>query len=185
MIPGLQNAEFVRSGQMHRNTFINSPMMLDASLKLRFENEEVRERLGESLASDFSILNSQSSIFFAGQLIGVEGYVGNAATGLLAGINAVRTQRGEPLVTLPPTTMLGALCHYITHAEPKHFQPMKANFGILPPLDTLTLRQAQGSGPPRDKRARAAAYAQRAILDMQQVIDRERIVADVTELIGN
>jgi methylenetetrahydrofolate--tRNA-(uracil-5-)-methyltransferase len=182
MIPGLHNAEFVRYGQMHRNTFINSPMMLDASLKLRIENEELKKRLGESRVSDFSFLNSsrdpgslkaspeagsgQFSIFFAGQIVGVEGYVGNAATGLLAGINAVRTLRGEPLVTLPPTTMLGALCHYITHAEPKHFQPMKANFGILPPLDPST-----GSGPPRDKRLRAAAYADRAIRDMQATLD--------------
>jgi methylenetetrahydrofolate--tRNA-(uracil-5-)-methyltransferase len=150
MIPGLGNAEFVRYGQMHRNTFINSPMMLDASLKLKVENQDLRT--GEARAS---------SLFFAGQIVGVEGYVGNAATGLLAGINAVRALCGEPLVTLPPTTMLGALCHYITHAEPKHFQPMKANFGILPPLEN----------PSRDKKLRGAQYAERAQRDFKEALD--------------
>jgi methylenetetrahydrofolate--tRNA-(uracil-5-)-methyltransferase len=139
MIPGLQNAEFVRYGQMHRNTFINSPTLLEASM--RFKNKEY--------------ISQTSALFFAGQIVGVEGYVGNAATGLLAGINAVHALRGEPLVSLPPTTMLGALCYYVTHCEPKHFQPMKANFGIMPPLDSL----------PRDKKLRGAAYAERAIRD--------------------
>lgn len=139
MIPGLANAEFVRYGQMHRNTFINSPTLLDATLRFRGER----------------------ALFFAGQIVGVEGYVGNAATGLLAGVNAVRALCGAPLVTLPPTTMLGALCHYVAHAEPEHFQPMKANFGILPPLEH----------PPRDKRARAQAYAERAQRDLAHAIE--------------
>jgi methylenetetrahydrofolate--tRNA-(uracil-5-)-methyltransferase len=167
MIPGLQNAEFVRYGQMHRNTFINSPMMLEPTLRFRDRGSGVRD---QALIPDPWPLTPV--LFFAGQIVGVEGYVGNAATGLLAGVNAVRALRGEPLVTLPPTTMLGALCHYITHAEPKHFQPMKANFGILPPLDPST-----GSGPPRDKRLRAAAYADRAIRDMQATLDDMRIPA--------
>ncbi|MCS6846950.1 MAG: methylenetetrahydrofolate--tRNA-(uracil(54)-C(5))-methyltransferase (FADH(2)-oxidizing) TrmFO [Anaerolineae bacterium] len=160
MIPGLQNAEFVRYGQMHRNTFINSPVLLDATLRLKQEH---------LTKQTFSILNSRFSIFFAGQIVGVEGYVGNAATGLLAGINAVRALRGAPLVTLPPTTMLGALCHYIAHADPKHFQPMKANFGILPPL----------AQPPRDKRLRGAAYAERAQRDLQAAIESQGILSDI------
>lgn len=170
MIPGLQNAEFVRYGQMHRNTFINSPALLDASLKLKIEDAELKRRLAtdDSPSSAF-IFNSQFSIFFAGQIVGVEGYVGNAATGLLAGINAARAARGQPLVTLPPTTMLGALCHYITHADPKHFQPMKANFGILPPLDD----------PPRDKRMRGAAYAERARRDLQAAIETQCVLSDI------
>ena len=135
-IPGLGHAEFERLGQMHRNTFINSPALLNATMQLRAERS--------------------APLFFAGQIVGVEGYVGNAATGLLAGVNAVRALHNEPLITLPADTMLGALCHYVTHAEPKHFQPMKANFGILPPLDN----------PSRDKRQRAIAYSQRAQLSL-------------------
>lgn len=109
----------------------------------------------------------RATIFFAGQIMGVEGYAGNAATGLLAGINAARAWRGEPLVTLPPTTMLGALCHYIAHAEPRYFQPMKANFGILPPL----------AHPPRDKRRRNLAYAERALCDLRDAIHHLHIAA--------
>jgi len=174
MIPGLGNAEFVRYGQMHRNTFINSPAMLDETLKLKIENEEVQlrienEELRKPDQSIFSIQNSQFSIFFAGQIVGVEGYVGNAATGLLAGINAVRQARSQPLVTLPATSMLGALCHYITHAESKHFQPMKANFGILPALDN----------PPRDKRARATQYAERAMRNFQEAVELQGVMNDV------
>ncbi len=138
MIPGLERAEFVRYGQMHRNTFINSPMLLEPSLRWR------DARYGH--------------LFFAGQMIGVEGYAGNAATGLLAGINACRLYRGQPLLVLPRTTMLGALCHYVTHAEPKHFQPMKANFGLLPPLEE----------PPKGKEQRGAAYARRALADLER-----------------
>jgi methylenetetrahydrofolate--tRNA-(uracil-5-)-methyltransferase len=112
MIPGLENAEFARYGQMHRNTFIHSPKLLLPTLQYR----------------------SRSDLFFAGQITGVEGYAGNIATGLVAGINASRVVSGlEPLV-FPPTTMCGALCHYITQASPADFQPMKANFGILPPV---------------------------------------------------
>ncbi|MCS7055996.1 MAG: methylenetetrahydrofolate--tRNA-(uracil(54)-C(5))-methyltransferase (FADH(2)-oxidizing) TrmFO [Thermoflexales bacterium] len=160
MIPGLQQAEFVRYGQMHRNTFINAPVLLDATLQLK--QDDPSRRLS-------STADPRAAIFFAGQIVGVEGYVGNAATGLLAGINAVRMLRGEPLVTLPPTTMLGALCHYITHADAKHFQPMKANFGILPPLEQ----------PPRDKRLRGAAYAERAQRDLQAVLESKGILNDI------
>ncbi len=136
MIPGLENAEFVRYGQMHRNTFLASPKLLRPTLQFIHRDD----------------------LFFAGQITGVEGYMGNIATGLLAGINAARLLQGIPLLTLPVTTMLGALCHYITHADLKNFQPMKANFGILPPLEN-----AERLG----KRERAKAYADRALVDLE------------------
>jgi len=131
MIPGLAGARFARFGQMHRNTFINSPRLLDSTLEMR----------------------RRSGLFFAGQITGVEGYLGNIATGLLAGLNVARHLRQEPLLELPTSTMLGALCHYISHAEPRTFQPMKANFGLLP-------------APPgprvRDRRQRQQIYADRS-----------------------
>ena len=129
-IPGLENAEFVRYGQMHRNTFIASPKLLRPTLQA----------------------NSRDDLFFAGQIIGVEGYMGNIASGLLAGWNAARLLNGETPLELPRESMIGALCHYVTHAEMKDFQPMKANFGILPPVD----------GKFKGKRERAAAHAERA-----------------------
>ncbi|NWF69677.1 MAG: methylenetetrahydrofolate--tRNA-(uracil(54)-C(5))-methyltransferase (FADH(2)-oxidizing) TrmFO [Chloroflexi bacterium] len=135
LIPGLQNAELLRMGQMHRNTFINAPTLLHPTMQFR----------------------QRAHLFFAGQITGVEGYMGNIATGLLAGINMARWLNGQPTYTLPPTTMLGALCHYVTHAEAQHFQPMKANFGILPPLPT----------PVKNKRDRYTAYVQRALNDMR------------------
>ena len=130
-IPGLEEARFMRYGQMHRNTFVNSPKVLTSSLQHR----------------------THKKLFFAGQITGVEGYLGNIATGLLAGVNAVRFSRGQDLITLPKTTMLGALCHYITHASPDHFQPMKANLGIMPALV---------DGQKRNRRERAKAHASRA-----------------------
>jgi methylenetetrahydrofolate--tRNA-(uracil-5-)-methyltransferase len=135
LIPGLGQAEFVRMGQMHRNTFINSPTLLEPTM-------ESRTRRG---------------LFFGGQITGVEGYVGNVATGLVAAINMARQLEGKAAYILPETTMIGALCHYITHAEPKHFQPMKANFGIMPEL----------ANPVKNKRDRYMAYAERANKDMQ------------------
>jgi methylenetetrahydrofolate--tRNA-(uracil-5-)-methyltransferase len=133
MIPGLENAEFLRHGQMHRNTFIASPKLLRPTLQS----------------------NQRDDLFFAGQITGVEGYMGNIATGLLAGINAARLHHHEEPVILPQTAMLGALCHYVTHADLKDFQPMKANFGILPPLDSKV-----------NKRERGKAYAERALKDL-------------------
>ncbi|MGD0807421.1 MAG: methylenetetrahydrofolate--tRNA-(uracil(54)-C(5))-methyltransferase (FADH(2)-oxidizing) TrmFO, partial [Anaerolineales bacterium] len=112
MIPGLQNAEFVRYGQMHRNTFLNAPRLLLPTMQFR----------------------DRKGLFFAGQLTGVEGYVGNIGTGLLAGWNAARVLQGKDALAPPEGTMLGALCNYVATAEEKHFQPMKANFGLLPPL---------------------------------------------------
>lgn len=131
MIPGLENAEFARYGQMHRNTFIYAPALLRPTLQ--FHNRD--------------------DLFFAGQITGVEGYVGNIATGLLAGWNAARLLRGLPPLTLSRETMLGALCHYITHASEADFQPMKANFGLLPPLPRRI----------RHKEARYRAYSERAL----------------------
>jgi methylenetetrahydrofolate--tRNA-(uracil-5-)-methyltransferase len=135
MIPGLENAEFMRYGQMHRNTFIASPKLLRPTL--------------QHIQRDH--------LFFAGQITGVEGYMGNIATGLLAGINAARLHHREDPLILPQTTMLGALCHYVTHADLKDFQPMKANFGILPPLEF-----AGKIG----KRDRGKAYAERALEEL-------------------
>lgn len=140
MIPGLQNAEFVRLGEMHRNTFINSPTLLDPTLQYR----------------------TRPDLFFAGQITGVEGYAGNIATGLLAGLNAAQQLRGQPLITLPPTTMLGALCHYVTHAAPGNFQPMKANYGLLPALPEASR--------PHGKRERAEAYNARASADLAECL---------------
>jgi len=135
LIPGLENAEFMRYGQMHRNTFIASPKMLRPTLQ-HIQRED---------------------LFFAGQITGVEGYMGNIATGLLAGINAARFHHHAGPIILPQTSMLGALCHYVTHADLKDFQPMKANFGILPALESTSRI---------GKRERGQAYADRALSDL-------------------
>ena len=134
MIPGLQEAEFVRLGQMHRNTFINSPTLLRPTLQF----------------------HDREALFFAGQISGTEGYVGSTMGGLIAGINMARLLDGAPLLTPPRATMMGALLHYITHAEPENFQPMKANMGLLPDLPTRVRRKLD----------RYAAYAQRAQEEM-------------------
>jgi len=141
MIPGLEKAEFERFGQMHRNTFIASPKLLRPTL--------------QHITRD--------DLFFAGQITGVEGYMGNIATGLLAGINAARMIGGKGLLTLPNETMLGALCHYITNASLKDFQPMKANFGILP---ALTLEKKIG------KRERGQLYADRASITLENYLEQ-------------
>ena len=112
MIPGLENAEFVRYGVMHRNSLMNSPELLEPTYQSR----------------------KDSRIFFAGQMTGVEGYVESAASGLIAGINAARLAKGEELVVFPRETAMGSMAYYITHAEGKHFQPMNANFGLFPEL---------------------------------------------------
>ena len=113
MIPALKNAEFVRYGVMHRNTFINSPKLLGADFSLR----------------------SDRRIFFAGQITGVEGYMESAASGILAGINAARYINGKDPFVMPGDTVMGALARYISDGSVTDFQPMGANFGILPPLD--------------------------------------------------
>jgi methylenetetrahydrofolate--tRNA-(uracil-5-)-methyltransferase len=143
LIPGLEKAEFVRFGQMHRNTFINSPKLLLPTLQFR-------QRL---------------DLFFAGQITGSEGYVGSTATGLVAGLNMARILRGEEPLVFPPTTMIGALCRYITDPRLKEFQPMKANFGLLPPLERRV----------KKKQARYIAYAERALRDLEAFIASENI----------
>jgi methylenetetrahydrofolate--tRNA-(uracil-5-)-methyltransferase len=112
MIPGLEKAEFVRWGSVHRNTFIDSPRLLRDSLQLR----------------------SRPSLFLAGQITGVEGYMESTAMGLLAGLNAHRFAKGMPVVTPPATTAMGALIHYITGTETLPFQPMNINFGLFPSI---------------------------------------------------
>ncbi|MCB9459839.1 MAG: methylenetetrahydrofolate--tRNA-(uracil(54)-C(5))-methyltransferase (FADH(2)-oxidizing) TrmFO [Anaerolineaceae bacterium] len=138
MIPGLQDADFIRLGQMHRNTFINAPTLLHATMQFR----------------------KRENLYFGGQITGVEGYAGNIATGLLASINLARQLSGKSAWVPPITTMIGSLSHYVTHAEPKDFQPMKANFGIFPPLE----KHVKG------KRDRKQAYAERALKDMAESI---------------
>lgn len=133
-IPGLGQAEFARYGQMHRNTYIFSPAQLLPTLQHR----------------------SRADLFFAGQITGAEGYAGNIATGLLAGVNAARQLLKLGALELPRETMLGALCHYITHASPKDFQPMKASMGLFPALDEIL------AGKRLNKRQRAETYAARA-----------------------
>ena len=142
MIPGLENAQFARYGQMHRNTFLKAPLLLDAALQFQ----------------------GRSDLFFAGQITGVEGYLGNIATGLLAGVNLARAAAGDQVLRLPETTMLGALCHYISNADAQTFQPMKANLGLMPPLT---------DGVRRNRRERAAAYAERSKQDLKSFLSTQ------------
>ena len=137
MIPGLEQAQFVRFGVMHRNTFINSPKVLLPTL-------QAKERL---------------NWLFAGQLTGVEGYVESAAAGLVAGLNAARLAKGKEPLQFPRESAHGALCHYITHAESKHFQPMNINFGLLPPLEERI----------RDKKIKNQQIAQRALICIKKL----------------
>ena len=134
MIPGLEQAEFLRYGSLHRNTFINSPQLLRDTLQFK----------------------ARGTLFFAGQLVGVEGYTDSAAMGGLAGINAARGLAGLPLVTPPRTTAHGCLVSYITTADPRHFQPMNTNFGLFPPLPT----------PTKDKERKRRLTGQRALEDL-------------------
>ena len=133
MIPGLEEAEFLRYGSLHRNTFINAPQLLRNTLQFK----------------------SRGTLFFAGQLVGVEGYTDSAAMGGLAGINAARGLAGLPPVVPPPTTAHGCLLSYITTADPHHFQPMNTNFGLFPPL----------ASPVRDKERKRQLISQRALED--------------------
>ena len=139
MIPGLENAEFVRYGVMHRNSFLNSPKLLDADFSLR----------------------QNKNIFFAGQITGVEGYMESAASGIMAGINAVRRVENKPPFVLNNDTMIGALSEYISDESVTDFQPMGANFGILPPIEPKI----------RDKRERYMALAKRAVESLNSSIE--------------
>ena len=136
LIPGLEKVEFVRYGQMHRNTYVSAPALLEPTLQLR----------------------ERPDLFFAGQISGTEGYIGSVASGLVAGRNAARLAAGQEPVVVRPESMIGALCRYVSGADPEGFQPMKANFGLLPPLDP----------PVRNKRARYEAYARRALESLER-----------------
>ncbi|AWZ38036.1 FADH(2)-oxidizing methylenetetrahydrofolate--tRNA-(uracil(54)-C(5))-methyltransferase TrmFO [Ligilactobacillus murinus] len=143
MIPGLENAQFVRYGVMHRNTYLRSPEFLNATYQTK----------------------KRSDLLFAGQMTGVEGYVESAASGLYAGINAALIAQGKEPVIFPEETMMGAMAHYITHASPKHFQPINANFGIIPRLEKRI----------REKRERNLALSQRALT----VLEEFKTTADI------
>jgi len=136
MIPGLKNAEFIKYGVMHRNTFINSSKVLKANMQMR----------------------EKDNIFFAGQITGVEGYVESIASGMIAGINVVRMIEGKDKFVLPTNTMLGALVNYVVTPNDK-FQPMNANFGILPKLDCMI----------RDKQERYRKLAEISIKEMNEL----------------
>src|SRR3989475_144420 len=140
LVPGLERAEFLRYGSIHRNSYINSPRALSAHLA----------------APDDPLL------LFAGQLTGVEGYTESAATGILAGVNLARLLEGEAPLVPPPTTMLGALYRYVHTADPAHFQPMNANFGLLEPLDQ----------PVRDKARKKELLAERALAEIDHFAER-------------
>jgi methylenetetrahydrofolate--tRNA-(uracil-5-)-methyltransferase len=146
LIPGLEQAEFVRFGMVHRNTYVNGPKVLKETWQLRHH----------------------PAVFFAGQMSGVEGYVESAASGLLAGMNAAALASGQQPSAPPRTTAIGALAYYVSHADPAHYEPSNITFGIMEPMD---LRQAQvhpehGRGvarPPRGKMDRKLAMADRAL----------------------
>lgn len=143
LIPGLENAEFVRYGVMHRNTFINSPETMQPTLQFK----------------------GNDKLLFAGQMTGVEGYVESASSGLVAGINAARICQGEAPVVFPAETAHGSLCHYITTAPAKHFQPMNVNFGIMSPMKERI----------RDKKQKKLRIAQRALEMLDKFIEENNI----------
>ena len=134
LIPGLENAEFVRYGVMHRNTYINAPRLLDLHCQLK----------------------EHPGLFVAGQMTGVEGYLESAAIGLLAGINAHRMTENLPLVTPPAETVLGSLCRYLTESDPKHFAPMNSNWGVVPELNGPPIRDKREKARLKGQRALAA-----------------------------
>jgi methylenetetrahydrofolate--tRNA-(uracil-5-)-methyltransferase len=139
MIPGLENAEFLRLGQMHRNTYINAPRLVEADLSLR----------------------AAPNVFIAGQLCGVEGYVECIATGFLAGVALAQQVAGAAFTPPPRTTALGSLLHYTSHADPGNYQPANFSFDLLPPLENLPRVSA------RDRRARRARQCERALADLE------------------
>ncbi len=145
MIPGLENAEFLRFGQIHRNTYINAPALLTATLQLR----------------------RNPYIFFAGQISGVEGYVEAIATGLIAGRHAAALAAGEELRPFPRETALGSLCHYISAADPSSYQPANITFDLLPPLDEATRSRLR-----HDKKARHAEVCRRALAKLEELSER-------------
>lgn len=143
MIPGLENLEIVRYGVMHRNTFINSPKVLAQTYQLK----------------------ARPTLFFAGQMTGVEGYVESAGSGLIAGINAARLAKGEELLLFPQETALGSMAYYITHTDAKNFQPMNVNFGLFPDLGERV----------KSKQERAERHANRALETIQNFVNKHSI----------
>ncbi len=146
LIPGLEHAEFLRFGQMHRNTYINAPLLIADTLQLK----------------------TAPRLFFAGQICGVEGYAESIATGLLAGRWAAALAEGRPLRPMPRETALGSLCHYITHAEARTFQPANITFDLLPPLDEEARHKLR-----HDKKARHAEVCRRAAVAFEEHLDSE------------
>ena len=142
LIPGLENAEFMRYGVMHRNTFINSPKLLDSHFNMR----------------------THKNIFFAGQITGVEGYIESAASGIMAGLNLSRRLSGKEMLTLPKTTMIGALSRYISDETVVNFQPMGCNMGILPELPERI----------RDKKEKYEAIANRGLADLDEYMNNNK-----------
>jgi methylenetetrahydrofolate--tRNA-(uracil-5-)-methyltransferase len=140
LIPGLERAEFVRFGQIHRNTYINGPLLLSRTLQLRL----------------------RPNIFFAGQICGVEGYVESIATGLMAGVHAAALAHGETPKPFPRATALGSLCEYVSAADPRDYQPANITFDLLPALDEATRRQFR-----HDKKARHAEVCRRALAALE------------------
>jgi methylenetetrahydrofolate--tRNA-(uracil-5-)-methyltransferase len=151
LIRGLENAEFVRFGMIHRNTYINGPTVLRDTWQTR----------------------SRDALFFAGQISGVEGYVESAASGLMAGRNAAALVLGRPLRVPPRTTALGALAHYVSHADPRYYQPTNITFGIVAPVDDRALPRLKAPDGRRmtRKESRKHALSQRALADLQQWLD--------------
>ena len=139
LIPGLEQAEFVRFGMVHRNTYVNSPTVLTDTWRVR----------------------TRPSLFLAGQMSGVEGYVESAASGLMAGLTAAALAKGERLLPAPPTTAIGALAYYVSHANPAHYEPSNITFGIIPPLPAGPRRSGGG------RHANKLAVAERALADLQ------------------
>jgi len=149
MIPGLEGAEFVRFGMIHRNTYINGPTVL----------------------TDTWQTAARPDLFFAGQVSGVEGYVESAASGLVAGRNAARLVLGLPPLAAPRTTAIGALAYYVSHADPRHYEPTNITFGIIPPLDAPA---GGGAAIYKKSRAdRAAATSARALDDLARWTDQD------------
>ncbi len=159
MIPGLESAEYLRFGSIHRNSYLNSPASLGPALRAR----------------------DDAALYFAGQLTGVEGYTESLGTGLMAGINLARQLQGQPVAVPPPTTMLGGLYRYLREADPRHFQPMNANFGLLDPLTAGQRGSGAGGRMSKDKRkellveraqADFAGWLEDAVVQKEKAIGR-------------
>jgi methylenetetrahydrofolate--tRNA-(uracil-5-)-methyltransferase len=165
LIPGLENAEFVRFGMIHRNTYINGPTVL----------------------RDTWQMNGRDHLFFAGQISGVEGYVESAASGLMAGRNAAAIVLGRPVRVPPRTTALGALAYYVSHANPHHYQPTNITFGIIEPIDDRQVSRQRarsercGEMTADDgrrlsrKEARKIALSSRALADLEKWMEAGEI----------